>query len=81
MALLATACGSGSGDQTQCSAWISMDNADQRSTITSMYQQDGRSNPGNDEVSQLQRAASYYCANPFPNISTISGMYASRPGT
>ena len=78
IALLATACGSGNGDKTLCSTYMSMDSSDQRSTITTMYQQDGDSNPTSDQVSEGQRSAADYCANPYPNIDTIDGMFASR---
>ena len=78
MALLATACGTGNGDKTLCSTYVSMDSSDQRNTITTMYQQDGDSNPSSAEVSEGQRSASDYCANPYPNIDTIDGMFGSR---
>jgi hypothetical protein len=78
MALLATACGMGNGDKTLCSTYMSMDSSDQRSTIATMYQQDGDSTPSSDQVSEGQRSASTYCANPYPNIDTIDGMFASR---
>ena len=79
LALLATACGTGDGDQTQCSTWVSMSNSDQQTTITNMLEKDGEPHPATDEVTETQRAASYYCAHPFSNISTLSGMSASRP--
>ena len=78
MALLATACGTGNGDKTLCSTYMSMDSTDQRSTITTMYQQDGESNPSSDAISEGQRSASVYCSNPYPNIDTIDGMFTSR---
>jgi hypothetical protein len=78
IALLATACGSGNGAKTLCSAYMSMDSSDQRSTITTTYQQDGESNPSSDEVSEGQRSAAAYCSNPYPNIDTIDGMFTSR---
>jgi hypothetical protein len=78
MALLATACGSSLGYETPCSAWVSMDNSDQQSTITSIYQQDGQPIPSKSDVSELQRSASNYCSNPYVNDDTIGGMRDSR---
>lgn len=78
MALLATACGSSLGYETPCSAWASMDNSDQQSTITAIYQQYGQSNPSRSDVSELQRSASAYCSDPYVNDDTIGGMRDSR---
>jgi len=61
MALLATACGA-SGSSTPCASYMSMDSADQRSTITTMLHQDGFSNPSGDDVSSEQSSKSAYCS-------------------
>jgi hypothetical protein len=79
VALLATACGSSLGYDTPCSIWVSMDNADQQSTVMAIYQQDGQSNPSSSDVSEFQRQASEYCSDPNVNQPTIVGMLDSRP--
>lgn len=79
MALLATACGSSLGYDTPCSTWVSMDNADQQSTVIAIDQQGGQSNPSNSDVSAFQRQASDYCSDPNVNQPTIVGMLDSRP--
>jgi hypothetical protein len=71
MAFLATACGA-SGSSTHCSSYMSMDSADQRSTITTMLQQDGFSNPSADDVSSEQTSKSEYCS--------IAGLYGTTIG-
>src|ERR1035437_8259280 len=73
-ALLATACGSSLGYQAPCSAWVSMDSADQQSTVIAIYQQEGQSNPTSPDVSEVQRSASAYCSDPFVNDDPIGGM-------
>jgi hypothetical protein len=79
MALLATACGSGSGAKTLCSAYLAMNNSDQRSTITATLQQWGGSNPSREDVSNSQRLATAYCLDPLVGTDTIDGMLDSRP--
>jgi hypothetical protein len=79
MALLASACGSSLGWDTPCSTWVSMDNADQQSTIIAINRQDGLSTPTSSDFSEFQRLADDYCADPFVNVPTISGMLNSRP--
>ena len=78
MALLATACASSLGYDTPCSTWVSMDNAEQQSTVIAIYQQDGQSHPSNSDVSAFQRQASDYCSDPNVNQPTIVGMLDSR---
>jgi hypothetical protein len=78
LTLLGTACGSSLGYDTPCSTWVSMDNADQQSTVIAMNQQDGMSNPTNSDVSEFQRAASAYCSDPIVNQPTLAGMLDSR---
>jgi hypothetical protein len=77
-ALLASACGSSLGGSTPCSTFMSMDNADQQSTITNMLHQWGETDPGSDTVSGAQRNATTYCSDPMPGVNTISGMLDSR---
>jgi len=79
IALLATSCGSALGGSTPCSAYLSMDRSDQRSTITTALQQWGVSNPSSEDVSASQRSASSYCSDPIPGTDTIDGMLDSRP--
>jgi hypothetical protein len=78
MALLATACGSSLGYATTCSTWVSMDSADQQSTIVAIYQQEGLSNPSRSDVSEFSRSASAYCSDPIVNQPTLAGMLDSR---
>jgi|SRR5580700_5272673 hypothetical protein len=78
MALLATACGSSLGWDTPCSTWVSMDSADQQSTISAINQQDGLSSPSSSDVSEFQRSAAAYCSDPIVNQPTIAGMLDSR---
>ncbi len=78
-ALLGTACGNALGGGTPCSAYLSMDNSDQQSTITTMFQDYGQANLSSDDVTQAQRSASTYCSDPLPGIDTIDGMLDSRP--
>lgn len=56
-----------------------MDKADQQSTITAIYQQEGQPNPSSSDVSEFERLASAYCSDPLVNQPTISGMLDSRP--
>lgn len=80
LALLATACGSGSGGNTLCSTYMSMNTADQRSTITTMLQQGSGSKPPSDEVSETRLSASAYCEYTIANVDEpISGYVDSRP--
>jgi hypothetical protein len=79
IALLATACGSGSGGGTPCSVYTSMDSSDQMSTVTTMLQQFGESNPSSDDVSAEQRSASAYCSVAGLD-GTIDGVADSLPG-
>jgi hypothetical protein len=79
MAVLTTACGSSLGYKTPCSVWVSMDNADQQSTMITIAQQSGDSNPSSLGVSEGQRLASAYCADPLTGDDTIGGMLDSRP--
>jgi len=79
IALLSTGCASTLGMQTPCSAWLSMDNADQQGTIINMVQENGGSTPDNPHISSTQRLASDYCEDPFSNDLTIGGMVDSRP--
>ena len=77
--LLASACGSSLGDNTPCSAYLSMGNSDQQSTIVVVLQQFGNVNPGSAAIATTQRAASAYCSYPMPGVNTIGGMFDSRP--
>ncbi len=79
MALLATACGSSLGWNTPCSTWVSMDNADQQSTIVAINQQAGLAPPNSSDFAEFQRLADDYCSDPFSNMPTIEGMMNSRP--
>jgi hypothetical protein len=79
MSLLASACASSLGYDTPCSTWVSMDNADQRSTVIAIYQLAGPSIPSSADVSQFQRQASDYCSDPNLNQPTLVGMLDSRP--
>ena len=79
VALLASACGSSLGDNTPCSAYLSMGNSDQQSTIVVVLQQFGNVNPGSAAIASTQRAASAYCSYPMPGVNTIGGMFDSRP--
>jgi hypothetical protein len=76
--LAAAACGSSLGYDTPCSAWVSMSNADQQSTIIAIAQQEGQSNPSSSDFSQFQHSASAYCSDPIVNQPTIVGMLDSR---
>jgi hypothetical protein len=78
MSLAGAACGSSLGYDTPCSAWVSMDNADQQSTIIAIYQQEGEGDPSSSGLAQFQRSASAYCSDPIVNQPTIAGMLDSR---
>lgn len=77
--MLATACGNALGGQTPCSVYLSMDSADQQSTIATMYQQDGLSGAGQAGLVSGQRSAVTYCADPLPGVNTIDGLMDDRP--
>jgi hypothetical protein len=77
-ALLATACGSSLGYKTPCSVWVSMDVADQQSTMITIAQQEGDPNPSAG-ISDAVRLANAYCADPLAGDDTIGGMLDSRP--
>lgn len=77
--MLATACGSSLGGETPCSMYLSMDSADQQSTIITMFQQSGLSNPSLAGVVSGQRSATAYCSDPMPGVTTIDGLMDSRP--
>jgi hypothetical protein len=79
MSLLATACASSLGYDTPCATWVSMDNADQRSTVIAIYEAAGPSKPSSSDISQFQRQATDYCSDPDVNQPTIVGMLDSRP--
>ena len=76
--LLTTACGSSLGYSTPCSVWVSMNNADQQSTVDALYQTEGAPTPSNSSVADFERRASFYCADPVVNQPTIAGMLDSR---
>lgn len=78
-ALLATACAGSLGYNTPCSVWVSMNASDQESTLDTVYQQEGATNPPNStDYAEFRRRASAYCANPIVNQPTIIGMLDSR---
>jgi hypothetical protein len=79
IASLASGCASTLGWDTPCSAWVSMDNADQRSTVVNIFQMQSGTDFTSAEVSQFQQQASDYCADPNSNQPTIIGMLDSRP--
>jgi hypothetical protein len=79
IALFATGCASDLGGKTPCSTYLSMDNADQRSTLTSWSQQMGEPSGSAADISSSQRLADAYCSDPLPGINTIDGMGDSRP--
>jgi hypothetical protein len=76
--LLATGCASTLGYNTPCSVWVSMNNDDQRATVTNLFQQQGESSVTSSEVSQFQNHASIYCMDPPANQPTLIGMLDSR---
>ena len=77
--LLASACGSSLRGNTPCSAYLSMDNANQQTTIVTVLQQFGNVSPGSAAVATTQRAASTYRSYPMLGISTVGGVFDSRP--
>ena len=79
IALLATGCGSSLGYETPCSVWVSMDQADQQSTIDNLSYSEGQPNPGSSDVAEFERLANDYCADPLGTDYTIGGMLDSRP--